>query len=73
MRRLFERIRRCKPKIVFHYQYGYGIWFGKYAFFRVSNYWLPIIVPRFRFNACGVDARDGNKIPDRRYYSWDAE
>lgn len=54
---------------IFHHKYGNGIWIGRYAFFKAPGYSLPIIVPRFDFQAQGIIDREiGTTITDQDAY-----
>lgn len=43
---------------VHSYRYGNGIWIGRYAFFRIPGYLLPVVAPRFEFSHLGVVDRE---------------
>lgn len=51
---------------VFDYRWGFGLWIGRYAFFKAKGRFLPVIILRSDFQRLGITSRKtGRIITDR--------
>ena len=66
---VMKLFKNLVPVKVFSIYFSYGWWFGKYAIFSPGGYWVPVIIPRYRFENEGITLAKGKEIPKKAYTS----